>query len=461
MSRSLLLAAALAALPTAAAAESGRLDERFDGDGVRIVAVESGFSGFDRLTAGLVDAQGRYVGAGNTTGATARGFALRVTSTGALDTAFGEAGVASIAPPPGFNVIRWSDIVEHEDGRLLLAGHATFLGGNEPFERALLCQLTAAGDPDPGFGEDGCVVPTIAQDSNLDRIIALALQPDGRAVALGRVAADIDPNPEYFVARFEADGSLDACFGDAACLGGGVLIDPEPDLPGFDPRSVAIAPDSRIVLAGGGAGMGTLDMAAIRLLPTGTVDEGFGNGGHRTVGFNQGGVDLDRAEQVLVTPNGRVLLVGEVSTDLGRLGGATALDANGNLLASYGDAGIRLFFFNDVSLSQIPTEARLQADGKLVVAGHTADVSTYGDCGAARLDADGDLDPVFGVGGYIGIDAHLGEEPAALDDCLGLGLGRGAIVLFGSTGPDGSNRDSLLIRLDQDGILRDGFEDQP
>lgn len=459
--RALVFALALMA-PTFATA-SGSLDTRFGGDG--LATHDIGGDWVDRLFAGLIDSQGRLVGAGGQYSADSRrgGIVVRLTSTGALDPGFGNAGVARTPiPVASFDNLSWSGIVEDPDGRLLAAGRYSS-NAQDQASHAYVCRFLSNGAPDPSFGTAGCTSPTIWPDSSQDTVEAIALQADGKLVLVGQTDYDHQAPPEYYVARLQVDGAIDRCLGDVSCQFGGVLIEPEtsPELNDFAPRAVALAPDGRIVIAGKASVVQSVDMSAVRLLPTGAVDLDFGDGGHRHVAFDQGGFDIDVAEAVVVGPQGQVYLVGAVQTQLGQLAGAAALDANGDLDLGYGDAGRRLFYFNDVSIDQVAQGAQLQPDGKLVVTGYAADDGPYGDCGVARLDAGGDLDPVFGIGGTLNLDGNLGAEPMPLDGCSAVAVRFGTIALFGTSGPTLQTHDSLFVKLDQDGVFRDGYEDLP
>jgi len=445
---------------------SGQLDPRFDGDGVLAIdaSISDMFVGQDTLRGGLIDSAGRYVGVGSAIGGTGRkGSVIRVSSTGALDASFGVGGIVRIPALDGYNAQIWTDVAEQPDGKLVLAGYSGEIAvGPGDNSRAYVCRLMPNGSLDASFGNAGCTQPPFWFESNNDKVFAMQLQPDGRIVLLGWTEIN-GINHNYVVARLDSDGSYDGCFGDITCQTGGLLIEPEPpsDLPSFTPNALALAPDGRIVLAGFSQNGGR-DMAAIRLLPTGEVDQGFGNGGHRLVAFNGGGTDADEAEAVAVNGNGSIVLAGTVTNNFGRHIGIAKLQANGNLDPSFGTGGRRTTFFNDVSPSHIPTRVLFQADGKLLLSGFTDDTQFSGppvDCGIMRLLPNGQLDPVFGVDGKLNIDGGRGLEQPRNEGCFGLAADGRSIVLFGQRIPNGAPHDySLFLKLDQDDVFRDGYE---
>jgi uncharacterized delta-60 repeat protein len=459
------LAALASLLLSPVAFASGQLDSRFDDDGVLLtqIAIEDLFFGDEDLRAGIVDRTGRYVGAGYAIAGDGRkGSVVRVLSDGTLDATFGNGGIVRVAPFAGYDQLVWSAVAEQADGKLVLAGYIGINGINlGDSSRAYVCRLQPNGSPDPGFGTGGCTAPAFWPESSNDKV----LQADGRIVLLGTTVVN-GVNHDYLVARLDTDGSYDACFGDVTCEDGGLLIQPEPpaDLPAVDAYALALAPDGRIVIAGTAAGMmGTGDMVAIRLLPTGDVDVGFGNGGHRLVAFNQGGTNADIATAVTVDGNNDIILAGTVRTQFNTLIGIARMDANGNPAAGFGNGGRVVEFFDDVSERHLAARVLLQQDGKLLVSGHTDEAGNgpaFGNCGILRLRSDGQLDPIFGISGKLIIDGGVDFVDPQPDACGGLAIDARSIVLFGEHYVESMDQNlSMLIRLGQDDVFIDGFED--
>lgn len=468
MRPTLRLALALALLPACATA-SGQLDPEFDGDGVLVVDASSIAVASDRLFDGLIDHAGRYVGVGTGTGFNGQsGTVLRVTRSGVRDAGFGDDGVVRLTKVPGYDSLEWQEVLELPDHRLLIGGRAS--NGPNPHDpgRIVICRLLENGALDLAYDGDGCMLPVLDAGSTREVLDGMALQADGRLVMVGRSDIEGDGGTfEWVVARFEADGGFDPCFGDAGCVTGGKVVEPEPDnqLPSFIPADIAVAPDGRLVVAGTAFGVNAQDFAVVKLMPDGTVDApGFGNQGHRMVGFDQGGFDADSGRALTVRDDGAIFLAGIVGQNLGNLAGVAALDQFGAPLPGFGVQGKATFFFNDVAIDHFPNRIRLQADGKLVVAGET-DVpgdpdNLLRDCGVARLLADGTLDPVFAGDGRASFDAGLGQDEPLTDRCGGLALDGRRIVLFGQHQiEDGGEFDSLLIALEQDDLFADGFEE--
>ena len=113
----------------------------------------------------------------------------------------------------------------------------------------------------------------------------MALQPDGKIVAVGRVGGG-----GFAIARYNPNGTLDPSFsGDGKqttsfCAG---------DCSGA--TAVAIQADGKIVVVGSRAadGTGDLDFALARYKPNGSLDPSFSGDGKQTTGF--GGHDFASA----------------------------------------------------------------------------------------------------------------------------------------------------------------------
>src|SRR6476469_179427 len=133
------------------------------------------------------------------------------------------------------------------------------------------------GQLDPSFGTGGKVTTSFL---NQDRASAVAIQPDGRIVVVGRAANANNPlTADFAVARYNANGALDSSFG----AGGKVTT----DFLGFDDgaTAVAIQADGKIVVAGFASVQATVpdeltqQLALARYDSAGNLDSSFGSAG--------------------------------------------------------------------------------------------------------------------------------------------------------------------------------------
>src|SRR4029077_17947339 len=93
--------------------------------------------------------------------------------------------------------------------------------------------------PDPGFGSAGTASTALGENAAAHGI---ALQADGKLVVVGTRA--FSPNPNFVVARYDSNGSLDTGFANAGAL--------SIDFFGFEDigENVLVQPDGRIVVGG-------------------------------------------------------------------------------------------------------------------------------------------------------------------------------------------------------------------
>jgi uncharacterized delta-60 repeat protein len=296
--------------------------------------------------------------------------------------------------------------------------------------------LGAPGDLDPAFGSGG---KTTIDFGGADDAYASALQSDGKLVLVGSTSAGASPH-DFAIARLSTNGTLDPTFGS----GGKTTIDfGDDDIA----QSVAIQPDGKILVAGETGPAGSTRGVIARLNADGTLDSSFGTAGE--VVFNS---SLSNCTAVLVRPDGRIVLVGDIVSQATQTDfGAVQLTAAGAVDAPFGNgAGAQSIDFggND----DHATSAALQPNGAIVIGGYTL-VGASHRFAAARLTAAGAVDPTFGGGtGQTTID--LGGDNGA--HALAL-QPDGKIVLAGETLAGSGGGDGAVVRLNADGTPDQSF----
>jgi len=246
-----------------------------------------------------------------------------------------------------------------------------------------------------------------------------------------------------------ADGMLDPSFGN----GGIVLTDFNPQQPVSFARSVVVLPDGRAVAAGNTTpNLGGRYMAVARYLPSGALDPSFGNGG---LVIHMGGPFLSDAfaEEALLQPDGRLVLVGGFQSVQGRVFALLRLAANGGGDPSFGMGGV---VNTPVPGGGTAVAGVLQPDGRIVAVGNPATGQSY--LIAARYTDNGTLDPAFGSNGIAALPLPLSyvvRDVALQPD--------GKLVIAGIYGAN----DFILVRLlpsgapdpsfDGDGVVTTNF----
>ena len=248
----------------------GSLDSTFGGGGV--VTTDFGDGGVfgAGATAVALQTDGRIIAAGSSFG----DFALaRYNPDGSLDSTFGSGGRVTIGF--GFSDEAARAVTVDPDGKIRVAGL------RRPFDLTTidfaLARLNADGSLDSTFGAGGTVVSPFGP-SNGTTIFAEMFQPDGKILAAGIAFADFAPggsNGDFALARYNTDGSVDTSFGTSGRLTTDFAVGSEDEA-----RAVAMQPDGRIVAAGSSGGFP--EFALARYNPDGSLDISFGVGGKVT-----------------------------------------------------------------------------------------------------------------------------------------------------------------------------------
>jgi uncharacterized delta-60 repeat protein len=165
------------------------------------------------------------------------------------------------------------------------------------------------GTLDPSFDGDGKV--TTDFDLGADEARGVAVQADGRIVAAGVTVFGSARRSDVALARYTADGALDATFAN----GGTIVTDFDE---GYDSaNAVGLQANGKIVVAGNAMDRSGQDgFALARYTPEGTLDTGFGEGGKVMTQIGVGG----QAFALALEDDGQIVAAGHASSQ------ATGLD---------------------------------------------------------------------------------------------------------------------------------------
>ena len=335
----------------------------------------------------------------------------RFTPTGALDTAFGQSGIAEVDLGDFVGNLgeRLGGIAARPDGGVLLGGQSD--------NAAVLVSLDANGNREGGFGQDGVVRVMSGVTS---AIHDLALSDTGKVVAVGQRtlyrSAGRPDHDELILARLSPDGRLDQDFG----LGG---VAAREFVRYGEIRDVAQQADGKLIAVGTNSGPNH-DLVVVRMDRGGRLDTSFGSQGK--VVIDAGGQE-EAANAVRALRDGKILVAG--SPWLMRLTQEGVIDR------TFGSDG----FASPLEDGQVNAMA-LQPDGKIVVAGD------YGSPFVARYTPDGRPDPTFGSGGIVRLRGGFADIRAVIVQR------DGRIAVGGDT-----LHDPYLARLNSDGSLDTTF----
>lgn len=285
------------------------------------------------------------------------------------------------------------------DGRIVVTGR-------DVNGLAKILRLTSSGEADPTFGGEGQIATRFFERGTGARAYATAVQPDGKLVVAAEATAPDYPGPEAVVARFLPDGKPDPTFGVAGVV---VLVPP----PGYSysdrgiAAGVTVRPDGKIVAIGRGRGVPLM----ARLNSDGSLDSGFGAGGF-VFGKRGRRDDIYTREYVAALPNGKLLVVGEVTfSRIDRRSREYPVvmryNADGRVDRTFARAwrsSLRGLYKREITIARIA----LQPDGKIIGSGDRS----ANRVAAFRLTKSGRFDRTFSRDGI----AYGSKTPRDYDD---------------------------------------------
>jgi uncharacterized delta-60 repeat protein len=300
--------------------DDGTLDSTFGVNGRVVTPIANG----EEIVAAAIDGMGRIVCAGHTWFNGKRDFAVaRYNADGSLDTTFGLSGI--VIAPVGTGHDSVSSVVIDSMNRIIVAGDA-YDGSNGNFA---LVRFLPNGSLDETFGIGGKVFTDFGSYEDFANNVTID--------ALGRILVAGHGGSGFALARYNADGSLDATFdGDGrVSTSFGSSYDTV--------SSIAIDSSGRIVAAGfTAAGGGDWNFALARYNSDGSLDTTFDADGKVIA---QIGLSNDIAESVAIDKLGRIVLAGYSRVD-GVLNFSLArFDANGSFDTTFDDDGKLIMAF--------------------------------------------------------------------------------------------------------------------
>ena len=270
--------------PAAASAAPADIDRGYGTDGRTVL--DSG--GPDDPSAMAVQPDGKTVVVASTP-IKDDGVVMRFDVDGAPDRSFGGDGVVIVESN---GVEYFSSVAVQPDGKIVVGG-STSTSAN-----GIVRRLNADGSPDKQFGTDGLAV---LDSAGSEVVWGVAVQPDGRIVAVGETSVGDD----LAAYRLTAQGKPDNTFDDDGARG----IDAGGDDVAY---AVALQADGKIVVAGTTEFAGDHPLLA-RFDTNGKPDETFGLGGWRSA------ADDGELYSVALQRDGTIVAVGELDARRRRL----------------------------------------------------------------------------------------------------------------------------------------------
>ena len=407
-------------------AQDGVIDSSFNGTGKLSTAIGDSH---DYGASVLIQPDGKIVVSGQSYGFSRSQFcAVRYLTNGSLDTTFDKDGKVTTQLDDHFGTAVTSLI--QPDGKIVLGGAAHTVDGVHSY--FALVRYHSNGSIDSSFGSAGIVLSSIRSETAYDECRSIALQSDGKIVAVGYSDTTISESKKYHiaVARYNTDGTLDHTFS-----GDGRLISVIGGTQDYA-MSTAVQSDGRIIVAGY-VSLTNSDFALLRYLTNGSLDTTFGTGGIVTTAFGSG---EDRGKGVVIQPDGKIVVAGYAAMSTGDFALAR-YDTSGTLDPSFNiDGKVTCDFTAKYDGGE---GIVLQPDGKIIVVGTTIKSNVYfsTDVALVRFTTSGYLDATFGSGGKV--TTAFGGLSVSAQGISAAVQSDGGIVAVGYTG---GNADFAVAR---------------
>lgn len=353
---------------------------------------------------------------------------------GALDTSFGNNGIAMFGPTSSHESA--SDMIMLEDSSMIICGSAIFSSSFDGF----LMRILSNGTQDMSFGNSGIVQIDFGAETYA---YALELQPDGKIVVAG-MTYPVYPNSEFFIARYLPNGAPDPTFNSTGYFIGSYGSDEEYC------HAMVMQPDGKFVLAGRTYAGNFSQLLFMRVNANGTLDASFGTNGYTEIDAS---VQDEEIQALAIMNDGQIIGVGygyQGSPMWGEQVFMAKLTANGQPVAGFGTNGVMVpAIFDDISAAY---DVIVHNDS-IYVTGDMWDVNNNVQMFLAKLDPSGNAYTNFGANGITFFNLNVAN--------YGLGLlktGDHKIYVCGTTGQGGlGNRDFLVARYLPSGTLDNTF----
>ncbi|MEZ5427666.1 MAG: hypothetical protein R2747_15465 [Pyrinomonadaceae bacterium] len=345
---------------------------------------------------------GKFLAAGNyltNTDAT-NGILARYDINGSLDRNFNNQAGFIVINSPTANSRELTAVAVQADGKILALGN--YEGDTDA--GIFVSRFNENGTNDTQFGNNGQVLISVLSGGGIGQDIKVL--PDGKIVIAGATLNIFTQLVKFAVFKLNTDGSRDSGFGSNGIASTSFSSSNDVAL------SLSIQTDGKIVATGASNFNegGNSQVALARFNTSGSLDSAFGTGGKVT---GEVGAFLDLAADSQIQTDGRIVVGGVSCTDAGCNGGNGFIfryNQNGTPDASFDGDG-RVFVQPKMSGSPSAISSiAIQPDGKIVGGGAALNQTTQSDVLIGRYNADGSPDTGFGTNGIVSSDINNQDQ---------------------------------------------------
>ncbi len=327
---------------------------------------------------------------------------IRFNADGSLDTTFGPSGSGAVTTDFNGGNDEPIAVSIQPDGKIIVAG-TSYNAANPNDSSFVLARYNSDGSLDASFGNGGLVVTRFAAQGGTQSDVAesMTVSSAGLIAVCGR--SNASGTADFAVAVYASNGTLDTAFGGTGqaltdFLGG----DDSAYGIGFDPRNGDIV----TVGSAGNPSTGQTEFAAVRFLPSGSLDPKFGKAGKVVTSISGGD---DEAYAVAISSKGLIVATGETSTASGGAASQPATvmyTSSGVLDRAFGVGGIAT---TPLGQPGVGNEVQINPGGSVLIAGGTTPSLSSVNPSDIEVDivqytAKGRLDPAFAGGQPLILD---------------------------------------------------------
>lgn len=264
---------------------------------------------------------------------------------------------------------------------------------------------TVDGAQDPSFGTNGVALADLS-DFFPQGLGATATTLD----RLGNIYAGAGTHQvgRFLIVRFSPNGIRDMSYGSSGVASGKPAADAAW---AYQFRGLTAQADGRIVAYGTAIKDGNEDIVVCRYFAAGNLDTGFGNGGCARIGLDLIPNGQDTVSQLIVLPNGSLLIAGYTKTPQYQGANFTSLllqlTPSGSLDTAFSLVGWRTF--NQSGLSTMGLTVASNADGSLLLGGVFRVGITAHHRFVAKFSDTGSLLGAFGTGGSGSVTVNFDD----------------------------------------------------
>jgi uncharacterized delta-60 repeat protein len=362
---------------------------------------------------------------------------------GLLDTSFNGTGLATTDfAIAGIGNWHSATAVAVDSQRRTVAVGLTTAGSGTTIYDVAIARYNADGTSDTSFHGTGKLIYDVGGD---DDAAAVAIDSQDRILVAGSTdwqegctSTTCGTDFNFFVLRFNVDGSIDTSYADQGRLIAGFASD-------FDFATAMTLDASGRAVVAGWSNHGHAQIALLRVLPDGSPDPSFGDDGRALSDYSPDtwavptGITIDALGAYLIP------------VDLAGFSTVARFLDDGTPAPLYHPAFVGLG--TGACFYATLTAAAVDTAGRIVATGHCTGTNLNGPGVAIltiRLMPDGALDTTFGTGG--GVISRFGVPNVGRMEAHGVAIDAlGTITIGGIAQSNGCGLDMLIARFDDSG----------